>query len=77
MQKHLPLNYSYFYAPRGFIIDYNDEELVKEMTKKVAEFAKKKKGIFVKIDPDIVIKDYNYLNEEQKHFMIKIKFLIC
>ncbi len=73
LQKHLPLNYSYFYAPRGFIIDYNDEELVKKMTKKVAEFTKKKKGIFIKIDPDIVIKDYNYLNEEQKTFYDKDK----
>ena len=66
LQKYLPLNYSYFYAPRGFIIDYNNEELVKEMTNKIIKFAKKKKGIFVKIDPNIIIKDYNYLNEEQK-----------
>lgn len=35
------------------------------MTEKVINFAKKKKAIFVKIDPDIIIKDYNYLNEEQ------------
>lgn len=66
LQKHLPLNYSYFYAPRGFIIDYNNENLVKEMTKKVTRFAKKKKGIFLKIDPDIIINDYNYLNEKQE-----------
>ena len=66
LQKHLPLNYSYFYAPRGFIIDYNNENLVREMTKKITEFAKKKKGVFVKIDPDIIINDYNYLNEKQK-----------
>lgn len=64
LEKHLPMNYSYFYAPRGFIIDYKKKDLVKKMTKQVVEFAKSKKAIFVKIDPDIIIKKYNYLNEE-------------
>ena len=36
------------------------------MTKKVVEFAKTRKAIFVKIDPDIIKKSYNYQNEEQK-----------
>lgn len=66
LQKHLPMNYCYFYAPRGFVIDYNKKEIVKIMTKKVVEFAKSKKAIFVKIDPDIIRKQYNYLNEEVK-----------
>lgn len=66
LQKHLPLNYSYFYAPRGFVIDYNKKELVKTMTKKVVDFAKSKKAIFIKIDPDIILKSFNYLNEENK-----------
>lgn len=66
LQKILPLNFCYFYAPRGFVIDYNKKELVKIMTKKVVEFAKRKKAIFVKIDPDIIYKSYNYLNEEVK-----------
>ena len=66
LQKHLPLGYCYFYAPRGFVLDYNKKELVKTMTKKVVEFVKSKKAIFVKIDPDIIIKSYNYLNEENE-----------
>ena len=66
LQKHLPLNYCYFYAPRGFVIDYNKKELVKTMTQKIVEFAKSKKAIFVKIDPDIIYKSYNYLNEENE-----------
>lgn len=65
LQKHLPLNYCYFYAPRGFIIDYKKKELVKIMTEKIVSFAKSKKAIFVKIDPDIIRKDFNYLNEVQ------------
>lgn len=64
LQKKLPLNYSYFYSPRGFVIDYNSDELIKDMTEKVVEFTKKKKSIFLKIDPDIIKKAYNYNDEE-------------
>ena len=64
LEKSLPLNYTYFYAPRGFVIDYEDKKLVQLMTKKVVEFVKNKKGIFLKIDPDIIRKSYNYENEE-------------
>ena len=64
LQKHLPLNYCYFYCPRGYIIDYTNEKLLTEMTKEIVKFAKSKKAIFVKIDPDLIYKDYNYLEEE-------------
>ena len=66
LEKHLPMNMCYLYAPRGFVIDFNKKELLKTMTKKVVEFAKTRKAIFVKIDPDIIKKSYNYQNEEQK-----------
>lgn len=66
LQKHLPMNMCYFYAPRGFVLDYNKKELLKTMTEKVIQFAKEKKAIFVKIDPDIICKSYNYLNEENE-----------
>ncbi len=54
LQKHLPLGYSYFYAPRGFVIDFSNYKLVSDFTKKLIEFIKTKKGIFLKIDPDII-----------------------
>ena len=40
LQKHLPLNYCYFYAPRGYVLDFHKKELVKTMTSKVIDFAK-------------------------------------
>ncbi len=64
LEKKLPLNLCYFYAPRGFVIDYKNRELVRTMTKKVVEFAKNKKAIFVKIDPDIIKTKFNYENNE-------------
>ena len=35
------------------------------MTEEVIKFIKVKKAIFFKIDPDIIRKDYNYLDQEQ------------
>ena len=64
LEKKLPLNMCYFYAPRGFVIDFKKKEIVREMTDKVRDFAKNKKAIFVKIDPDIIKTSFNYLNEE-------------
>ena len=64
LEKKLPMNLCYFYAPRGFVIDYKKKELVRIMTKKVITFAKSKKAIFVKIDPDIIKTSTNYLGEE-------------
>lgn len=66
LQKKLPMKLSYFYSPRGFVMDYENKEIVQEMTKKIINFAKSKKAIFVKIDPDIIINDINYLNEAKK-----------
>ena len=42
LEKRLPLNLCYFYAPRGFVIDYKKRELVRDMTKEVVRFAKEK-----------------------------------
>ena len=33
LEKKLPMNFSYFYAPRGFVLDYKKKELLKAMTK--------------------------------------------
>ena len=54
LEKKLPLKYSYFYIPRGYTIDYNNFELLKEFTIKIKEYSKKYKAIFIKIDPDYI-----------------------
>ena len=52
LEKKLPLNLSYFYIPRGYVLDYDNLELLKEFTKEIKNYAKKYKAIFIKIDPD-------------------------
>ena len=66
LEKSLPLGYSYLYSPRGFVIDFTNKELLKEYTSKIKEFAKKRKAIFIKIDPDIEYHKENNLGEEIK-----------
>ena len=64
LQKHLPLKYSYFYAPRGFVLDYSDRKVLKEFTGHIIKYAKKNKAIFVKIDPDIQLQSLNMDGEK-------------
>lgn len=54
LEKKLPLGYSYLYSPRGYVLDYNNLEVLKEFTNKLKNYAKKKKTIFIKIDPDLI-----------------------
>ena len=49
-----------FYAPRGFIIDYRDEKLLNIFTIAIKDFAKEKKGIYIKIDPNVMYHDRNF-----------------
>ena len=67
LQKHLPMNKCYFYAPRGFVIDFKKKELLNTFTAKLVEFAKKHKAIFIKIDPDIIKQKTNYLGETEEN----------
>lgn len=55
LKKCLPLGYSYFYIPRGYTIDYKDNDLLKVFTEKIKFFTKKHKSLFFKIDPDIYL----------------------
>lgn len=53
LEKKLIMKYTYFYCPRGYVIDFNNKELLNTFTKYLKEYAKKKKAIFIKIDPAI------------------------
>lgn len=52
LAKNIPfVKKKMFYSPRGFLIDYNNYELLKEFTDKVKQYAKNEGAIFIKIDP--------------------------
>ena len=43
-----------FYAPRGFLIDYNDIEVLSFFTSELKKFIKEKKGFMLTIDPNVI-----------------------
>ncbi len=47
------------YCPRGFLIDWNNKELVKEFTDKLKDFLGKRKFTFLKVDPLITYKEHD------------------
>ena len=51
LSKDIKFGKKMFYAPRGFLIDYNDYDLLKFFTTKIKEYAKSRGAIFIKIDP--------------------------
>lgn len=54
LTKNLLLGYKYGYCPRGFLIDYNDEKLIDEITNELKIHFKPRNYIFIKIDPLII-----------------------
>lgn len=59
LAKKIPiLNKYIYYSPRGFLIDYDNYDLLENFIFEVKKYVKKNKGIFIKINPYI---------EYQKH----------
>ena len=60
LSKNIPIiNKKIFYAPRGFLIDYKDKEILETFTKELKKYIKQEKGIFVKIDPYVEYIEHN------------------
>lgn len=51
--------FKYALAPRGFLIDYNDENLVTTFTKLIKKYLGKRDIVAIKINPMIIKKVYN------------------
>ncbi len=49
----------YYYAPRGFVMDYKDEEAVRMMTDNVRDYLKKHHGLYLKINPNVEYQDHD------------------
>lgn len=53
--RRLPTGQTLIYAPRGFLADYSDREVVSRFTEGLRKYAKSKKAYMVRIDPEIVL----------------------
>lgn len=54
LYKKAPLGIKICYSPRGFIIDYDNKELVKDFVKELKDYLKSKKVSFLKIEPYVL-----------------------
>lgn len=59
LKRNLFLKKKLFYIPRGFVIDYNDKELLSAFVFELKKYAKKNGAIDIKIDPFICFNEDN------------------
>ena len=61
LSKKIKFFKNMFYAPRGFLIDYSNHELLEEFTLKLKEYLKENKALFLKVNPyyDYQLRDVN------------------
>ena len=52
--KKLFLGYKYAYAPRGFLLNYEDRQSIVEITNQLRQFFAQNNIIFLKIDPPVI-----------------------
>ncbi|MBE6156452.1 MAG: aminoacyltransferase [Firmicutes bacterium] len=65
--KPIGIKCFYGYAPRGFLIDYQNEYLVSEFTKEIKKYYYKKNVIFIKLNPNLPIGEVNINNFETNY----------
>ncbi len=70
LYKSIGPNMKYGYAPRGFLVDFYDETLLKMFTKKIKEYFFMKGFAFIKINPEVT---YSVINFEDKSKLVNTK----
>lgn len=55
--RSFPLGIKFFYVPKGYVLDFNNSEIVTIFTKEIVKLAKKRRGYVLKIDPNFCVKE--------------------
>lgn len=63
--RPLPAGFAFLYTPRGPIMDYTNKELVQFFMEQLKKFGKKKRAVFIKMDPTVIYKDILIDREEK------------
>ncbi len=81
LYKTLSAGIKYGYAPRGFLIDYYNKELLERFTKEVKAYFVKRRFAFIKINPEITFATLDYekktkeINQANKELIATLKSL--
>lgn len=76
LTKKIKKNICYGYAPKGFLMDYKDKELVRTFTNLIKNYYSKKNVAFIKINPDIIIGKLNDYSFEHNYQTEEIKYIL-
>lgn len=71
----LPLGQTYFYLPRGPVMDFDNEELVSFYFNALKEVAKKRHCVMIKFDPAIHVNDYKVKDHNENRYPESEKYL--
>lgn len=63
LYKSIAPSIKYGYAPRGFLVNYYDRELLKDFTKGVKDFFFRKGYAFIKINPEVTYSKVDFDNK--------------
>lgn len=64
--KAMPLGFKLFYIPRGPIMDYTNENLVRFFFQEMKKYAKKQQAICIKFDPLVIYQSYALKNAKER-----------
>lgn len=65
--RPLPAGFSMLYIPRGPIMDYNRSDLVNFVIQSLKSYGKKKRALFIKFDPALLLKQYKIGQEVEEN----------
>lgn len=65
LYKTIGPSMKYGYAPRGFLLDYYDNEILTSFTKKIKEFFLKRAFAFIKINPEITYSKIDFTTQSK------------
>lgn len=65
LYKTIGPSMKYGYAPRGFLLDYYDPDLLKKFTKEIKSYYFKKSFAFIKINPEITYSTIDFDNKSK------------
>ena len=57
LKRSMPLGYCYFYACKGFCLDYSNEKIFHEFTVGIKQFLKDNKAVNLIVDPEIMYQE--------------------
>lgn len=64
--KKITINIRYGYAPKGFLLNYYDENVVRTFVEELKKLYSKKNIAFIKVDPEIVVAEIDHKTYEKK-----------